>query len=101
MDFMDLGVLRDDLAPMNVIFRPPARPGPFPLDERCLVRPETDADDVRAVMVKFERIHVEYPSNPEAVNWFWRLFAYAVIEDQGTVSSQASSISQGQVVRTQ
>lgn len=100
MDFMDLGVLRDDLAPMNVIIRPPGRPGPFPLDERCLVRPETDADDVRAVMVKFESFHVEYPSNPEAVSWFWRLFAYAVTEDQGTVSSQASSISQGQVVRT-
>lgn len=100
MDFMDLGVLQDDLAPRNVIIRPPARPRPFPLDERCLVWLETDADDVRAVMVNFERMHVEYPSNPEVVIWFWRLFVYAVIEDQGTVSSQASSIPQGQVVRT-
>ncbi|PBK70411.1 hypothetical protein ARMSODRAFT_974364 [Armillaria solidipes] len=65
MDFMDLGVLQDDLTPRNIIIRPPARPGPFPPDERCLVWLETDADDVRAVMVNFERIHVEYPSNPE------------------------------------
>lgn len=40
MDFMDLGVLQDDLAPRNVIIRPPARPEPFPLDERCLARLE-------------------------------------------------------------
>ncbi|SJL08693.1 uncharacterized protein ARMOST_12062 [Armillaria ostoyae] len=93
MDFMDLGVLQDDLTPRNIIIRPPARPGPFPPDERCLVWLETDADDVRAVMVNFERIHVEYPSNPEVVSWFWRLFSYAVIEDQGTVSFQASGFS--------
>ncbi|KAK0421773.1 hypothetical protein EV421DRAFT_1831717 [Armillaria borealis] len=81
MDFMDLGVLQDDLAPRNVIIRPPARPGPFCSDERCPARFEIDTDDVRAVMVDFERIRIKYPPNPDTVSLFGRLFANADVKD--------------------
>ncbi|PBK87292.1 hypothetical protein ARMGADRAFT_463898 [Armillaria gallica] len=81
MDFMDLGVLQDDLAPRNVIIRPPAHPGPFCSDERCPARFEIDTDDVRAVMVDFERIRIKYPPDPDTVSLFGRLFANADVRD--------------------
>ncbi|KAK0236574.1 hypothetical protein EDD85DRAFT_937065 [Armillaria nabsnona] len=81
MDFMDLGVLQDDLAPRNVIIRPPARPGPFCSHEHCPARFEIDTDDVGAVMVDFERIRIEYRPDPDRVSLFGRLFANADVKD--------------------
>ncbi|KAK0194727.1 hypothetical protein F5146DRAFT_1037259 [Armillaria mellea] len=84
MDFRDLGVCQDDLAPRNIIIRPPARPGPFCSNECCPARFEVDIDDVRAVMVDFERVYIEYPPNPEAMKSVRRRFANAVIKDYFT-----------------
>ncbi|KAK0453853.1 hypothetical protein EV421DRAFT_2030744 [Armillaria borealis] len=84
MEFRDLGVCQDDLAPRNIIIRPPARSGPFCSNECCPARFEIDADDVRAVMVDFERVYIEYPPNPDAVKSVRRRFENAVIKDYFT-----------------
>lgn len=81
MDFLNLGVLQDDLAPRNIIIRPLAHPGPFCADERCPARFRIDVDDVRAVMVDFERVQIEYPPNPNKISYFQKLFANADIKE--------------------
>ncbi|KAK0189944.1 hypothetical protein F5146DRAFT_645827 [Armillaria mellea] len=75
MDFIELGVFQSDLAPRNIIVRPPARKGPpFCSAERCPARDEIDTEDVQAVMVDFESVMFKDPSNRPLIERYRRLF---------------------------
>ncbi|KAK0469167.1 uncharacterized protein EV420DRAFT_1472442 [Desarmillaria tabescens] len=77
MDSISLGVFHEDLAPRNIIVRPPAHRGPFCSAERCPVRLAIDADSVQAVMVDLERVQLDDPPDQRAVGRFRNRFVNA------------------------
>ncbi|PBK87305.1 hypothetical protein ARMGADRAFT_1016793 [Armillaria gallica] len=74
MDFIQLGVFQSDLAPRNIIVRPPAHRGPFCSIERCPARHEIDADNVQAVMVDLERVVFNDPNDQSLIDRYRRVF---------------------------
>ncbi|PBK70405.1 hypothetical protein ARMSODRAFT_110945 [Armillaria solidipes] len=76
--FLNLGVSHGDLAPRNVIIRPPGRRGPFCPTECCPARHEIDTEDVRAVMVDFEKVAFIDPNDQSLIDRYRRLFVDVV-----------------------